>query len=430
MVKVIPFRKTPWPYVVSLVFGLVVLAVGTIPGSAIEGSDQAQKPAVTSTTVATLGEESVGTVVTTVGVSVEPEVPQEPPDYGFVRPVKGVTVGHRVEALTDIAGLVNDGASGLTIDDNFLNQHSSAEWITQEADRTVIHSVSAVGVCLNITTTVTLRDSLVSCPTRSQSDRWGYVGRDNHAPAVNILAPDVIIEHSTVTCTGTDDEICSRTVWAGTGSVIRFNDLSGAAGIVELGQDSLVEYNHMHGLAFGADRRQTNANNNGGITHNNVINSLGHTGASVIGNYIEATYGRVSADPDNHRTTQYLNIFDGGIIEVGDPLNGFVFAHYPILGSGEGYVARHNYIESAARAMSCQPSDSATGCAADMSFNAFAKDRFGDFRQQPMFRSTRDNGTFGGRCNFTLDDSLDPTPEVLPGDIFDNGGSHGTADCF
>ncbi len=358
-----------------------------------------------------------------------PENLDKPTKYGFIRPVIGKNVGHRVSNLTDISGLRNDGPHGLTIDANFITQNRQKPWITSEGGRTVIKGVSTKGVCLNITTTITLRDSSISCPTRTQSDRWGYVGRDNHAPGINILAPDVTIEYTTVVCTGYDNEICSRTIWGGKNSLIQFNDLSGAAGIVELTSNTRVEYNYMHGLAFGADRRQTNANNNGGITHNNVINSLGYPGGTVVGNYIEATYGRVSANPQWHRTTQYLYIFDDGIIEVGDPLNGFVFAHYPILGSGEGYVARHNYIESAGRAMLCQPSNTATGCASDMSYNAFAKDKFGDFRQQPMFRSTKQHGSFSGECNFKLSGPSDLSPKILGKNIFDNGGTHGTDDC-
>lgn len=359
-----------------------------------------------------------------------PQNLQTPTKYGFIRPVVGVNVGHRVNNLTEISGLANDGPHGLTIDQNFINQNQSAPWLTTEAGQPVISGISSNGVCLNITTTITLRDSSISCPTRTQSDRWGYVGRADHAPAINVLAPNVTIEHNTVTCTGLDNNICSRTIWGGNNSLIQFNNLSGAAGIVELTTNTRVQYNYMHGLAFGADRRQQNFSNNGGITHNNVINSLGYPGGTVIGNYIEATYQRVSANPQQVRTTQYLHFFDNGIIEVGDPLNGFIFAHYPTQGSGEGYVARNNYIESASRAMLCQPSNTSSGCGADISYNAFAQHYFNDFGQQPMFRSTRPNGTFNGECNYTLNNANDLNPQLLPNNIFDNNGTHNTTNCF
>lgn len=302
----------------------------------------------------------------------------------------------------------NDGEVGVTIDAEFLEIHASAEWLSNEDGRMIISGIDARGLCLNITVPLTLRDSHVACPSREQSDAWGYAGTVNDAPAVNILAPDVMIERNTIECTGSDRFICSRSVRINAErATVWFNDLSGARGAVQLYTDAFFGYNHVHGLAFGFDpsRVETPADN---VTHNNVTNNQGYRGTVVRGNYIEATYGRTSTRPEDFRNPYFREAYEDGIVEDGDPINGFVFANYLHNGDGLGTVIERNYVDGAGRGFRCNASDKHDSaiCAESLQFNVFANDQLSLFAGEPRFEDKDGSGVLTAACNFVLDAAL------------------------
>ncbi len=264
---------------------------------------------------------------------------------------------------------------------------------------------------------MTLRNSYVNCPTRSQPS-WGWIATD--APAVFVNAPDVEIAYNTITCSGYDNEICSRNVYLGGARAhVHHNDLSFARGAVQMGTDSLVEYNYMHSFSFGGDARQQDSGNNAQVTHNNAVNNYGVSGSRLIGNYIQASYGRVSADPQRFKVQQWLGIFENGVVDVGDPLNGFAVINYLINGDGAQTVIRNNYFADVGRTYFCDTSGRSQGtCAADMSLNGFGANRFALYTLDYAYPWVIGGGSLAGGCNFLVDSGTDPSVEYLPSSFF------------
>ena len=321
----------------------------------------------------------------------------------------------------------NDGPHGVTINQAFLDQHQNAPWLSYENGRPIISRANADGLCLNITVTLTLRDSRVNCPTRTQNDSWGYAGRIDDAPAVNILAGNVVVEYNTITCSGRDGNICGRNVRVGAkDALIQYNDLSFARGAVEVFTGTVFRFNYAHDFSFGFDpSRASNPSDN--ITHNNPINNLGYS-AQVHGNYIVARYGRVSAQPNTYRNPHFHNVYSGGVVEVGDPLNGFAFVNYLVNGPGNGYRVTDNYFVDVGRAFLCNNSDrhANSSCADDISRNVFADHHFDDF-QGVFFRDEKGRGSINGSCN--VEGSNSSSFNVLPSSAFGTGKNHNTNNC-
>lgn len=343
---------------------------------------------------------------------------------GWVSPS---ATGHRNSSLHQFPG-ANDGPHGVTIDQAFLDAHAGAPWLSMENGRPVISRADASGRCLNILTTLTLRDSYINCPTRTQNDSWGYAGEVDDAPAVNVLgAENVVIEYNTITCSGTDAEICSRSVRVGARNVtIQYNDLSLARGAVSLFHGTVFQFNYAHDLSFGFDPTRA-GNSSDNVTHNNVVNNLGYRDALVQGNYIVAKYGRVSAQPSKYRTPHFHGAYSGGIVEVGDPINGFVFTNYLHNGNGANLRILENYVEGAGRPFRCNGSSGHSGasCASDISANVFAANRFDDFNP-PLFHDKDGAGTISGSCNVR---KVAGGYEFLPESAFGDSNKHVTTGC-
>jgi len=321
----------------------------------------------------------------------------------------------------------NDGPHGVTIDEAFLNQHKDARWLSYDNGRPIISRANADGLCLNIQVTLTLRDSFVNCPTRTQNDSWQYAGRIDDAPAVNILASNVVVEYNTITCSGRDGDICSRNVRVGArDALIQYNDLSFGRGAVEVFAGTVFRYNYAHDFSFGFDTRRAN-NPNDNITHNNAINNLGYR-AQIHGNYIVARYGRVSAQPRTYLNRDFPDVYSGGVVDVGDPINGFAFTNYLVNGPGNGYRITDNYFVSVGRPFLCNDSDhhGNAGCADDISRNVFAEHRFDDF-QGYYFNDDEGNGSISGSCNLESTGSSGFT--VIPSSAFGSDNTHGTSGC-
>ena len=333
--------------------------------------------------------------------------------------------GHRT-SLHNFPG-ANDGPHWVTIDRDFLEEHAGAAWLSSEGGTPVISGANADGVCLNITVTLTLRDSYVDCPTRTQNDSWGHAGQVDDAPAVNIRAANVVVEYNTITCSGRDADICSRNVRVGgANALIQYNDLSFARGAVSVFTGTVFRYNFAHDFSFGLDpSRADNPNDN--VTHNNAVNNLGYS-ARVEGNYIVATYGRVSSQPSNNRNPHFGSVYEGGIVEVGDPINGFAFTNYLVNDSGHGYQVTDNYFVGVGRAFLCNNSDRHTSasCADDISNNVFANDRFEDFGGT-HFRDAKGLGSISGSCNAI--GSPSSGFELLASSVFGSGNTHRTNSC-
>lgn len=353
---------------------------------------------------------------------------------GWIVPEPGVNVGYpgapNRSGLNDFVS-ANDGPHGVTIDAAFLAANADAPWLFTENGRHVIAGVDADGLCLNIKVTLTLRNSYVNCPTRIQSGAWGYAGDVDDAPAVNIVsATGVIIEGNTITCSGYDADICSRSVRVSAAdATIRFNDLSFARGAVQLSNGTNFSYNYAHSFSFGFDpRRASNPSDN--VTHNNAVNNQGYRDTLVEGNYIVATYGRVSQQPSTYRNPHFRALaYTDGIVEVGDPLNGFTFTNYLHNGSGSGTVTVRNYVLGAGRAFRCNGSSnhSTATCAAEISHNMFGDDNFDLFLQTPLFEDKDGNGSISGRCNGVVNGSGATT--IFDSNEFGNAGTHGRSGC-
>jgi len=311
------------------------------------------------------------TTTTTTTTTAAPAAPPAAPPGGWVSPA---ATGHRRSNLHQFPA-ANDGPHGVTIDQSFLDAHSSAAWLTYENGRPVISGANATGRCLNILVTLTLRDSVVDCPTRVQNDSWGFAGITDDAPAVNVLgAQNVLIEYNTIRCTGFDGDLCSSSVrLGGRDATVQYNDLSFARSAVSMFHGAVFRFNYAHDFAFGFDpKRAGNPSDN--ITHNNAVNNLGYSNTLVQGNYIVARYGRVSAQPGTYLNPHYHTIYSGGVVDVGDPINGFTFTNYLIQGNGSGMRIVENYVVAAGRPFRCNASSSHSGpsCAADISGNVFA----------------------------------------------------------
>jgi len=263
-----------------------------------------------------------------------------------------------------------------------------------------------------------------------QGDSWGYVGQIDDAPAVNVLADDVLIEFNTITCSGFDDDICSRGVrLGGDDAVVRFNDISFARGGVAMFRGAEVSYNYLHDFAFGADARQRNASNNPGVTHNNVFTNQGYEDVLIEGNYVVASYGRVSATPGEVVNQQYSRVYgDDGVVEVGDPINGFGVTNSLNQGSGAGLVVLNNYFESVGRPFYCNTDglDDAQ-CADELGFNIFAGAAFDAFDSEVPFEIDGGFASLSGRCNSTAVNADDPVPSPLSASAFP-GDDHGGGD--
>ncbi len=395
-------------------------------GTAADGSaDVAVAPAETTTTAAptttttTAPTTTTTTSTTTTTTTVPPRptrvivgdetVPITFSPYGWVIPepsLGGLPLGADPSRLLPFVE-PNDGPFGVLIDNAFLDEHEGAEWLGEEDGIPVIDRIDASDRCLNIMTTVILRRSFVSCPTRVQSDLWGYAGQIDDAPAVSVLGDDAdgsIIEHNTITCSGFDADICSRTVRIGARNVIvQFNDLSHARGGVQLFDDATVVFNHLHDFSFGFDPSRADSVDDR-VTHNNAVGNLGYPNTIVAGNFIDATYGRVSESPTEFVSPYFFDAYEGGVVELGDPINGFAFSNYLINDNGDGVRYERNYVESTGRPFRCNDSrrhdDSV--CSAGISFNVFADLRIDDFGAEPPFRDFDGNGTLLGGCNFEL----------------------------
>ena len=399
------------------------------PQSATTTTTRAPRSATTTTraprsttpaTTPTPPQTTSTTSTTAPPITVRPAVAQ--PSGDWVSP--GAT-GHRNSLHSFPAA--NDGPHGVTINQAFLDQHQNAPWLSYENGRPIISRANADGLCLNITVTLTLRDSRVNCPTRTQNDSWGYAGRIDDAPAVNILAGNVVVEYNTITCSGRDGNICGRNVRVGAkDALIQYNDLSFARGAVEVFTGTVFRFNYAHDFSFGFDpSRASNPSDN--ITHNNPINNLGYS-AQVHGNYIVARYGRVSAQPNTYRNPHFHNVYSGGVVEVGDPLNGFAFVNYLVNGPGNGYRVTDNYFVDVGRAFLCNNSDrhANSSCADDISRNVFADHHFDDF-QGVFFRDEKGRGSINGSCN--VEGSNSSSFNVLPSSAFGTGKNHNTNNC-
>ena len=337
------------------------------------------------------------------------------------------STGHRNSNLLAFPS-ANDGNFGVTIDQDFLDAHQGAPWLSTEGGRPVISRIDASGRCLNIRVTLTLRDSYVNCPTRTQNDSWGYVGEVDDAPAVNLRASDVVVQFNTITCSGSDEDICSRSVRiSGEDAVVEFNDLSLARGAVQAFTGTTFRYNYVHDLAFGFDPTRAN-NPDDNITHNNVVNSLGYRDVLIQGNYIVARYGRVSSAPSTYRNPYtYHGTYENGIVEVGDPINGFTFTNYLVKADGDGLRIIENFVEGAGRPFRCNSSSrhSSSTCAADISRNAFAQDYFDAFGAT-LFDDKDGNGTIAGSCNSQISSN---GTQLIASNAFGNSGTHRTSGC-
>ena len=336
--------------------------------------------------------------------------------------------GHRVSSLHDFPP-ANDGPHGVTINAAFLRDHANAPWLTWENNSAVITGINADGLCLNITIPLTLRDSYVNCPTRTQNDSWGYAGQQDVAPAVNIHgANNVTIEHNTITCSGSDANICGRNIRiGGRNATIQYNDLSLARGAVEVFHDTIFRNNYVHSLAYGFDPSRAN-NPTDNITHNNVVNNFGYQNVLVQGNYIEAFYGRVSTQPNTYLYPWFRRVYDAGVVEVGDPMNGFAFINYLVNGNGNNYRIIENYIEGSGRPFRCNQSSrhSNPSCAADISRNVFANHYFDEFGITPLFDDKDGNGTINGSCNAQLQGER---VSLLSAEAFGNANVHDQSGC-
>ncbi len=399
-----------------------VAAAATQPAASTPTTTAAPRTTTTTTAPQTTTTTAAPRTTTTSSAPVV-EAPTVAPG-GWVNPA---ATGHRRSNLHDFAP-ANDGAHGVTIDDDFLAEHAGAAWLTYEGDRPVISGMEARGRCLNIVTTITLRDSVVECPTRVQNGSWGYIGDVDDAPAINILgADDVLIEYNTITCSGFDGDICSRSVRAaGHDAVVQYNDLSLARGAVSLYHGTVFRFNYAHDMAFGFDpKRADNPDDN--ITHNNIVNNQGYNNALVHGNYIVARYGRVSAEPNRYRNPHYSNVYPDGLVSIGDPINGYAFTNYLINGDGDGMRITDNYVVGSGRPFLCSAGDrqSSPTCADDISGNVFADPLFEEFGWQ-VFRDHKRTGTISGSCNTTY---IGGVYEVLPASIFGDENTHGTQGC-
>lgn len=329
--------------------------------------------------------------------------------FGWILPETGLG-GTPVGAdLADLFPFVppNDGAFGVNIDEAFLDEHANAVWLAEENGVPVIDRIDATGRCLNILTPIVLRRSFVSCPTRIQSDTWGYAGTVDDAPAVNISpsVEGVLIEHNTITCTGFDADICGRSVRIGArDAMVRFNDLSHARGAVSLFHDSTFVFNYLHDFSFGLDPTRENSDTDR-ITHNNSINNLGYQNVLVAGNFIDATYGRVSLEPEKNLNPFYRDAYPEGIVREGDPINGFAFTNYLVNGDGAGAMYLRNYVRSVGRPFRCNSSANQVEsvCVEAMSFNVFADLRIEQFNSEPPFDDKDGEGDIRGECNFRMD---------------------------
>ncbi len=301
----------------------------------------------------------------------------------------------------------NDGPNGVTIDASFLAEHAGAPWLSEENGVPLISNINADNVCLNILTTVILRDSFVNCPTRTQSGAWGYAGDTDNAPAVQVLgdaAAGSVVEYNTITCSGFDGDICSRSVRAGARDMtIRFNDLSFARGAVHMFHGTSFAFNYAHDFSFGFDPSRANSATDR-ITHNNATNDQGYSNTSVAGNYIDATYGRVSNQPTVNLNPHFRGLYENGVVEVGDPLNGFAFSHYLNNGSGHDSVWTRNYVNNSGRPFLCNSSarHGDAVCSTDISLNVFDNLRKADFANLESFEDADGQGAIAGRCNFQL----------------------------
>jgi hypothetical protein len=330
----------------------------------------------------------------------------------------GRALGADLDALVPFVP-PNDGPHGVNIDAAFLEANAGAAWLSEENGIPVIDRIDGTDRCLNIAVPLILRRSYISCPTRIQSDAWGYIGTVDDAPAVNIAgrtAEGVIIEHNTITCSGFDANICGRNVRVGSsGAIIRFNDLSHARGAVGLYNDTAFVFNHLHDFSFGFDPTRANSETDF-VTHNNSVNNLGYRNVTVAGNFIDATYGRVSLSPEENLYTFFPQMYgDDGVVEVGDPINGFAFTNYLINGDGVGARYERNYVRNAGRPFRCNQSaaHAAGVCAEDISFNVFVDLRIEQFNSVPPFEDADGAGVLEGRCNFRqIGDTLSPL--VLP----------------
>ena len=361
------------------------------------------------------------TTTTTTTTTAAPAAPPAAPPGGWVSPA---ATGHRRSNLHQFPA-ANDGPHGVTIDQSFLDAHSSAAWLTYENGRPVISGANATGRCLNILVTLTLRDSVVDCPTRVQNDSWGFAGITDDAPAVNVLgAQNVLIEYNTIRCTGFDGDLCSSSVrLGGRDATVQYNDLSFARSAVSMFHGAVFRFNYAHDFAFGFDpKRAGNPSDN--ITHNNAVNNLGYSNTLVQGNYIVARYGRVSAQPGTYLNPHYHTIYSGGVVDVGDPINGFTFTNYLIQGNGSGMRIVENYVVAAGRPFRCNASSSHSGpsCAADISGNVFVDDYFDGFGAT-LFHDKDGNGSIAGSCNLR---GAGGSYSVLPSSSFGSAGTHGT----
>ncbi len=350
--------------------------------------------------------------------------------YGFILPRPGNNVG--VPGFPDLTGLVPlpaaEGVVGITIDDAFLSANENEPWLTKIDDQWILSGISADGICLNLVTTLTLENSYVNCPTRQQDESWG-AGADD-AAAVNVVADDVVIRRNTIKCSGFDNDICSRNIEIrGRNALVEYNDLSFARGALEVGEGSTIQFNFMHSFAFGADQRQQQENNNPGVTHNNAINNGGYTDVLVAGNYVDATYGRVSSFPEDHRNQYYPNVYEDGLVRIGDPINGYAVVNYLLDGPGTDFRLEHNYFASVGRSFNCQTRGvENASCTTGADFNAYGADLFDWYGSDRDFSVSGGPAVLEGRCNFTIDDPLDPDPQLLP-PSFLAGDRHQTDGC-
>jgi hypothetical protein len=116
------------------------------------------------------------------------------------------------------------------------------------------------------------------------------------------------------------------------------------------------------------------------------------------------------------------------VVEVGDPINGFVFANYLVNGNGSNFRVIDNYVVGAGRPFQCNGSSRHAGasCGANVSGNAFAADRFADFTPAALFYDSEGAGSISGSCNVR---AVSGGFQVLPADAFGSAGTHGTSGC-
>ena len=397
--------------------------VAVAPTSTVASAEQTVVAPTTTTTTTSTSTIPSRTVEVAIGDGTREIVMSS---FGWVIPdpeLSGIPIGADESDLLPFAP-ANDGPFGVTIDAAFLVENEGAPWLSQEDGVPVIDRVDATGRCLNITIKLILRRSFVSCPTRVQSDQWGYAGRVDDAPAINITTTDaagVLLEHNTVRCTGFDEEICGRSIRVGApGSVIRFNDLAEARGAVELFDNTTFAFNHLHNLSFGFDPARAESPDDR-VTHNNTVNNLGYRNVRVVGNFIEATYGRVSLEPETYVYPFFPDTYTNGIVELGDPINGFAFTNYLINGDGGGAVYSRNFVRGVGRPFLCNDSaDHDVGiCADDLSFNVFESLQLAGFDSSSPFRDSDGVGQLNGGCNFRLEAgafSVLELPNESPGD--------------